>query len=192
MVYEGLLWLGGPQVDPGYVGQLFCPIYNLSSEEVTLELGQPIVLIDFIKTTLFENATREYLYHRPPRRRSLKDYNWRLKSALFTEAYNKINETENKVKRVESYIGLIFTSIAILFAMLTILISSVSEIALPLWIYGSVALSIAAISISLFSRISGWNWYKLKEKPSFKNIIICYMILSAIIIALLVVKVWFG
>ena len=28
--YQGLLWVGGPQVDPGYVGHLFCPIYNLS------------------------------------------------------------------------------------------------------------------------------------------------------------------
>jgi len=28
--YAGLLWVGGPQVDPGYVGNLFCPIYNLS------------------------------------------------------------------------------------------------------------------------------------------------------------------
>lgn len=26
--YSGLLWVGGPQVDPGWVGHLFCPIYN--------------------------------------------------------------------------------------------------------------------------------------------------------------------
>src|SRR6266403_2283197 len=29
--YEGLLWVGGPQVDPGWVGHLFCPLYNLSA-----------------------------------------------------------------------------------------------------------------------------------------------------------------
>ena len=26
-IYEGLLWTGGLQVDPGWVGHLFCPIY---------------------------------------------------------------------------------------------------------------------------------------------------------------------
>src|SRR4051794_19268657 len=36
LAYSGLLWVGGPQVDPGYVGNLFCPIYNLSDKEVTL------------------------------------------------------------------------------------------------------------------------------------------------------------
>jgi deoxycytidine triphosphate deaminase len=32
--YSGLLWVGGPQVDAGYVGHLFCPIYNLSDKPV--------------------------------------------------------------------------------------------------------------------------------------------------------------
>src|SRR5690242_18495933 len=32
--YQGLVWVGGPQVDAGYVGYLFCPIYNLSDKEV--------------------------------------------------------------------------------------------------------------------------------------------------------------
>jgi deoxycytidine triphosphate deaminase len=38
--YAGLLWVGGPQVDPGYVGHLFCPIYNLSDKHVTLPIGE--------------------------------------------------------------------------------------------------------------------------------------------------------
>ena len=29
--YRGLIWVGGPQVDPGYRGKLLCPIWNLSS-----------------------------------------------------------------------------------------------------------------------------------------------------------------
>jgi deoxycytidine triphosphate deaminase len=43
--YEGLLWVGGPQVDPGWVGHLCCPIYNLSDHEVTLRLGEPIAVM---------------------------------------------------------------------------------------------------------------------------------------------------
>jgi deoxycytidine triphosphate deaminase len=39
--YSGLLWVGGPQVDAGYVGHLFCPIYNLSDKPVTLHVGDP-------------------------------------------------------------------------------------------------------------------------------------------------------
>ena len=42
MVYEGLLWVGGPQVDPGWAGPLYCPIYNLAERDVYLEYKQPI------------------------------------------------------------------------------------------------------------------------------------------------------
>ncbi|KFD42568.1 hypothetical protein HY02_00295 [Peptococcaceae bacterium SCADC1_2_3] len=38
--YDGLLWVGGPQVDPGYVGHLYCPIYNLSNREVIYRVGR--------------------------------------------------------------------------------------------------------------------------------------------------------
>jgi len=50
-VYEGLLWVGGPQVDPGYRGKLFCPLYNLSNKTIRLRYGDTIATIDFIRTT---------------------------------------------------------------------------------------------------------------------------------------------
>ena len=50
-IYEGLLWTGGPQVDPGWAGLLFCPVYNLAEREVELKLGDPMFTIDFTKTT---------------------------------------------------------------------------------------------------------------------------------------------
>ena len=50
-IYEGLLWTGGPQVDPGWKGQLFCPIYNLAERPVVLQLGQPMFTIDFSFTS---------------------------------------------------------------------------------------------------------------------------------------------
>lgn len=50
-VYEGLLWVGGPQVDPGYQGKLFCPLYNLSNKTINLKYGDTIATIDFIRTT---------------------------------------------------------------------------------------------------------------------------------------------
>jgi deoxycytidine triphosphate deaminase len=67
--YDGLLWVGGPQVDPGYVGYLSCPIYNLSDKAVKLELGDNIAVIDFVKTTPFslfpELASKERCKSRP-------------------------------------------------------------------------------------------------------------------------------
>jgi len=55
-VYQGLLWVGGPQVDPGYAGNLFCPLYNLSAEKVHLELGEGLFTIDFERTTLYDES----------------------------------------------------------------------------------------------------------------------------------------
>lgn len=57
-IYEGLLWTGGPQVDPGWKGQLFCPIYNLAERPVVLQLGQGMFTIDFSLTSPLD---RRYL-----------------------------------------------------------------------------------------------------------------------------------
>jgi deoxycytidine triphosphate deaminase len=56
MAYHGLLWVGGAQVDPGFRGHLCCPIYNLSTEPVTLAFRDYLAEIDFATTTFFEDA----------------------------------------------------------------------------------------------------------------------------------------
>lgn len=53
--YEGLVWVGGPQVDPGYCGYLYCPVYNMSDKSVILEFGKEIATMDFVKTTSCNN-----------------------------------------------------------------------------------------------------------------------------------------
>lgn len=50
-VYKGLVWVGSLQVDPGYSGYLFCPLYNLSNEEQRLEYRESLFTIDFVRTT---------------------------------------------------------------------------------------------------------------------------------------------
>ena len=95
--YQGLLWVGGPHVDPGWVGHLFCPLYNLSNKPVTLKLGEAIAEIDFIKTTPFHKG-KSLGYPRPPKRAVLDDYDAEdLESALSTEAAAKIDNIENKI-----------------------------------------------------------------------------------------------
>jgi hypothetical protein len=158
-VYEGLLWNGALQVDPGWNGNLFCPIFNLSNEEVVLRLHQPIVLMDFVKTTPFKKGVTVE-YDRPPKRSKLQDYNWRLKSALFTDAAQrlagvekKVEEAERKVSRAESVYGIVLTCLALLFAALAILITSAekTKIVVPLWLHFSPVLAVVAIVISLGS-----------------------------------------
>ena len=50
-VYKGLLWVGAPQVDPGFRGFLCFPLYNLSNQPRSIQHGQPIAAIDFEMTT---------------------------------------------------------------------------------------------------------------------------------------------
>ncbi len=194
-VYEGLLWTGGPQVDPGWVGQLFCPIYNLSSEPVKLRLDERIVLMDFIKTTPFKKGeTKEY--HRPSRRQKLEDYNWGLKSALVTEAKDRMDKVEKKANRVEAMTSVMITAIAILFAALSILVTSGQQIkvTLPLWVYISVGLSVLAIAFALFRPVKlriKWVDIEVKDKEfwkCFKYLMIPYIIISLIVIIILGVK----
>lgn len=164
--YEGLLWVGGPQVDPGWVGHLFCPIYNLSDKEVVLEKGESLARIDFIRTTTFRKDKKDEikLFPRPPQRKTINDYNWRLKSGLFTEVGQKIKNVESRMNEVESEvnrfgtrldtsIAIIFAAIAILVAALSIFVTSsqVIHVTLPWWIYLSVGLSVVALGFAIFA-----------------------------------------
>jgi deoxycytidine triphosphate deaminase len=105
--YQGLLWVGGPQVDPGYVGHLFCPIYNLSDRPVSLSLGEPLALMDFQKTTAFDTSkphddevVKRYVL--PPKRVILEDYGIDdLKSALFTRIGQRLEEFEGSIRNLE-------------------------------------------------------------------------------------------
>ena len=49
-VYEGLVWVGSLQVDPGFQGFLSCPLYNLSNEQQKLSYMDALFTIDFVRT----------------------------------------------------------------------------------------------------------------------------------------------
>lgn len=155
--YEGLLWVGGPQVDPGWVGHLSCPIYNLSDKEVTLRLGEPIAVMDFVKTTPFKKGKSKE-YHRPPTRVLFDEYKpEKLISALYTEARKRVDDIEDKVNRFGSrlytFIGFILLAITVLVTVLAIFVSSGQgvSVALPWWVYLSVVFSSFAFFMSIFA-----------------------------------------
>lgn len=73
-VYKGLLWVGAPQVDPGWVNRLPCPVYNLSNETVCLQVGDPFARIDFVRTTPYKRGISRDYDSRPPQKILLEDY----------------------------------------------------------------------------------------------------------------------
>ena len=211
--YKGLLWVGGPQVDPGWVGHLFCPIYNLSSEDVELKMGDPLATIDFIRTTTFKKESEKFQFSRPPKRTSLDEYNWKLKSALLTKAGERIDEIEDTLeqfkeraeKNMESFgsrldisITTIFTCIAFLFAALVIFVTPTGNIpSYPSkwWIYVGFFISIIALSAAIHANAKNRSNYniapvdveeRIKRLERFNKFVAIVMIALAIVIILII------
>ncbi len=63
LVYQGLVWVGGVHVDPGWHEELWCPLYNLSKQQVVLHPGDTFASIDFETTTPF-NSGKSKLYEK--------------------------------------------------------------------------------------------------------------------------------
>ncbi len=126
LVYKGLLWSGAAQVDPGYRGKLFCPLYNLSTERVILKYKQEIVSIDFVKTTPFKRGeSLPYDQDRPGRRISelVKSY---LESGP-GQTTKKVQQIEKRVRGMErtfiTLISIITAVLAVIIAVVGILFS---------------------------------------------------------------------
>jgi deoxycytidine triphosphate deaminase len=160
--YSGLLWVGGPQVDPGYVGHLFCPIYNLSDRPVVLQPGEAIALMDFVKTTPFDStkpASELIRYPCPPKRLIIEDYRIdELRSALFTRAGEKLAELDESIRTLETRF-ITFTQISFgIFALaIAVAVASRTGDSIPLSasVLGALTLgiSVAALLIAWFSYV---------------------------------------
>jgi deoxycytidine triphosphate deaminase len=50
-VYQGLLLGTGPQVDPGFIGQIYIPLHNLTNRQVEVYINESFVSIDFVRTS---------------------------------------------------------------------------------------------------------------------------------------------
>ena len=158
MVYKGLLWTGALQVDPGWCGPLYCPIYNLSDKPVDLFYKEKFVTMDFVKTTnvKYENITK---YTKRGKAVNLRDYEYNLRSALVSEAADKIKSMESDLNkfhtRLDSYISIIFAILAILITAFSIFFTStenVSDVNFATWFkIWMIFISIIAITSLYFS-----------------------------------------
>ena len=151
--YRGLLWVGGPQVDPGWLGHLCCPIYNLSDKAVTLRFGDPIARMDFVTTTPFNEKSARCQYRRPPKRVLFEDYApEELKSALYTEARERISDIQERTEKrlgtvealVTNFMAASLTVVAIFIAVLTFFIAPERK-TIPLWV--SIHLLLSGLSL---------------------------------------------
>ena len=162
MVYRGLLWVGALQVDPGWVGYLPCPLYNLSDAEVRIKLGARLFTMDFVRTTRFKDTNIRYPH--PPRNpplqinpplNSVDEHN--LHSGPY-EALSKLEEIAEEIQRFREY-G--YVGFALMFAVLGIMVAALAVVAVePSVAPGGRLLRLAHDRDSLFRGIFArvhWN-----------------------------------
>src|SRR2546422_5015543 len=110
-VYRGLLVGRSVHVDPGYSGRINYPIFNFTSQDRVLEVGQEIGTIIFVKTTPFGPDCKPY--PSPPSNRRINEY-WRggethisavlqLQDAFRTLRENDFENLKTVVRRITNF-----------------------------------------------------------------------------------------
>ena len=141
LAYEGLVWVGGPQVDPGYQGYLFCPVYNLSAEPVTLHLEERFATMDFSTTPTPTRSSKKFNRGKN-NRLTISDYHAdKLRSALSSTMLRRLNELEKGLsqarqveipgleKEVRRAQSTQMSWMGVIFAVLTVTITAIAIIA---------------------------------------------------------------
>jgi deoxycytidine triphosphate deaminase len=159
LAYQGLLWVGGAQVDPGFRGRLSCPIYNLSTMPVTLKYGDELAMIDFVATTPVRTDSKPFQWWHK-KKLVFQQYRTELQSGVelrLKEIDNKVDEGEKRTAgmldeekksgavrfesihtRIDTFMTLSFTVVAVLFAGLGIVATKGSDepsfVSSPVWV----------------------------------------------------------
>jgi|GEM_PF-3457271 deoxycytidine triphosphate deaminase len=190
--YKGLLWVGGPQVDPGYQGYLFCPLYNLSDTDVRLSYGEEIAVIDFVTTTPLTSQPIEDRY-KGSRRILFEDYEPELlQSALATRTERKLQAVETELKELRANVS---TSVAIIFAAIGIIVSALAlfvsrDVPEP-FAYYSPTLLVSAFAVAVSFMMWGHTVYRhiRYDKPRKFRILVLELI-GLILLALIAVELY--
>ena len=133
-VYEGLLWTGGPQVDPGWQGHLYCPIYNLAERQIVIPHKERVFTMDFALTTPLPKDTTTEGYtksghtkdgfkvsvHQGQRGKTIQSHDVnRLRSAPFEQ----LRQLANLDVRVNSFNTFTFLVLAVVVAAIGVVAS---------------------------------------------------------------------
>ena len=185
--YKGLVWVGAPQVDPGYVGHLFCPIYNLSNKEVQIKKGEAIAVMDFVKTTKFDRNRGEEKwerYQRPPTRVIIEDYEIDdFRSGPFEQARETKDKLDGVDTKINVFVSLVFGVLAILMTAVALPYFGVQNTGLDTRILDGLTLSLALLALLL--SFFGWKFPR-SVKPYAALTIVCVLALLATIIVCVV------
>jgi deoxycytidine triphosphate deaminase len=126
MVYKGLLWVGALQVDPGWVGYLPCPLYNMSDKPVYLGHGDKLFTIDFVRTTPFrKDKCRSYEADFEPNP-ALGIYDRGLRSGPYDALQKQdqlAKDIEEGKRRTDGLIATLFTAVGAVVAALSIVVA---------------------------------------------------------------------
>ncbi len=171
LAYKGLLWVGAAQVDPGYIGKLACPIYNLSRRSVKLKRGDKLALIDFVKSTPYTASQCEPFESLPPRDIESVAPHGAHESAL-SQYGERVTKVEQRAKQVAKAVDdvrsqavyfstLVITLLGVLFAVLvgreSDALQSIPE--LSAWVrIGAIALSLALSTSALMLVLRDAIW----------------------------------
>jgi deoxycytidine triphosphate deaminase len=120
-VYEGLLWVGALQVDPGWSGELFAPVYNLAEHPVVLYYQHEIFAMDFVKTTEFKKASKRLKQVRS----ALEEFDRRHLRSAPREVFYRLDRLETQAEQLEARST---TFLVIIVAVLGAIIVSLSVI----------------------------------------------------------------
>jgi deoxycytidine triphosphate deaminase len=194
LAYEGLIWVGGPQVDPGYKGHLYCPIYNMSDKNVTLKYKDGIATMDFVQTTEpTENSTSFNKEIMP-----FEAYkNKKLKSALTTHVQKRLESFEEKQQQTKKEVNefkekmeerlhklqtTFLTVIGALFATLSILIISIKGNDTNICSYSSyVAIGLAISALILHNKDSAPIFKKALNLFGYVFIVFIFMVFGLVL-----------
>ena len=152
-VYKGLLWVGAGQVDPGWVGYLPCPLYNLSNDTVVIKQGEKLFTIDFVRTTRFDksvNISYPNKYPEPPLNPSISYYDQHhIRSAPY--------EALRELRELSSFRGIGYVAITLIMLVLTLIVGALAVVAVqqPVKVDGSSTWFILAFaSVAFLSPLS--------------------------------------
>jgi deoxycytidine triphosphate deaminase len=153
--YEGLLWVGGPQVDPGFSGNLYAPIYNMSNRNVILEWEKPFATIDFVRTTKYTKAAEMYKFVRS-RGDTLAEHDIHQLSSGPFEAWRRVEKIDKRMDTFQAtvlpLIALVFTALAIISGMPEFIRTGMAFVQAPL-----IMIIIAAVAVFVCGWIAGRN-----------------------------------
>ena len=163
-IYEGLLWTGGPQVDPGWEGPLFCPIYNLAERTIVLKYKDPLFTMDFVRTTSHITPELEKLKNDPKKypkvwfttqRKTLAEHD---SNRLHSAPYESLRE----LKELQRFREFGYSAIGVTFAVLAIMVAALAVVAVvppvepegppfSYWPWIAFAASIVSVVMSLLT-----------------------------------------